>query len=98
MSRGRRRRGGARRPAGSEGASSAATPAAEGAPLPQAGYRVGLSAGARVAHLVAGPMSGAGLVMPGPKLDGASLYELLDSEKVTLTAAVPTVWVMLLKS
>src|SRR5438067_4249366 len=36
MSRGRRRRGGARRPAGSEGASSAATPGTEGAPLPQA--------------------------------------------------------------
>jgi fatty-acyl-CoA synthase len=42
------------------------------------------------------PMSGAKLVMPGAKLDGASIYELLDSEGVTMTAAVPTVWLMLL--
>jgi fatty-acyl-CoA synthase len=39
---------------------------------------------------------GTKLVMPGPKLDGASVYELLDSEKVTCTAGVPTVWLMLL--
>jgi len=43
------------------------------------------------------PMAGADMVMPGPKLDGASLYELLDKEKVTVTAAVPTVWLMLLQ-
>jgi fatty-acyl-CoA synthase len=43
------------------------------------------------------PMVGAALVMPGPKLDGASLYELLDSERVTVTAAVPTIWLMLLQ-
>ncbi|HEV7253792.1 MAG TPA: long-chain-fatty-acid--CoA ligase [Mesorhizobium sp.] len=43
------------------------------------------------------PMIGAKLVMPGPKLDGASIYELLDAEKVTFTAAVPTVWLMLLQ-
>jgi 3-(methylthio)propionyl---CoA ligase len=43
------------------------------------------------------PIAGAKLVMPGPKLDGASLYELLDGEKVTCTAAVPTVWLMLLQ-
>ena len=30
-------------------------------------------------------------------MDGASIYELLDTEKVTLTAAVPTVWLMLLQ-
>jgi fatty-acyl-CoA synthase len=42
------------------------------------------------------PMCGAKLVMPGAKLDGASIYELLESEKVTFTAAVPTVWLMLL--
>jgi acyl-CoA synthetase (AMP-forming)/AMP-acid ligase II len=42
------------------------------------------------------PIAGAKLVMPGPKLDGASVFELLQSEKVTLTAAVPTVWMMLL--
>lgn len=34
--------------------------------------------------------------MPGAQMDGASIYELLDTEKVTLTAAVPTVWLMLL--
>ena len=43
-----------------------------------------------------GPMAGAKLVMPGPKLDGASVYELLETEGVTFTAAVPTVWLMLL--
>ncbi len=42
------------------------------------------------------PMCGAKLVMPGARLDGASVYELLESEKVTFTAAVPTVWLMLL--
>jgi fatty-acyl-CoA synthase len=30
-------------------------------------------------------------------MDGASLYELLETEKVTLTAAVPTIWLMLLQ-
>lgn len=45
----------------------------------------------------AGPMIGAKMVMPGPKMDGASIYELLDTEKVTFTAAVPTVWLMLLQ-
>ncbi len=44
----------------------------------------------------AAPMCGAKLVMPGAKLDGASIYELLETEKVTITAAVPTVWQMLL--
>jgi fatty-acyl-CoA synthase len=43
-----------------------------------------------------GPMVGAKLVMPGPKMDGASVYELLDAERVNVTAAVPTVWMMLL--
>src|SRR6476619_3266287 len=43
------------------------------------------------------PMVGASLVMPGPKLDGASIYELLNTYKVTFTAAVPTVWLMLLQ-
>jgi acyl-CoA synthetase (AMP-forming)/AMP-acid ligase II len=42
------------------------------------------------------PMAGTKLVMPGAKLDGPSVYELLDTEKVTITAAVPTVWQMLL--
>jgi fatty-acyl-CoA synthase len=43
------------------------------------------------------PLIGAKLVMPGGKMDGASIYELLDTEKVTFTAAVPTVWLMLLQ-
>ncbi len=43
------------------------------------------------------PMTGARLVMPGMKLDGASIYELLDQEKVTLSAAVPTVWLDLMR-
>ena len=43
------------------------------------------------------PMIGAKLVMPGAKMDGESIYELLDTEKVTFTAAVPTVWLMLLQ-
>lgn len=42
------------------------------------------------------PMVGAKLVLPGAKLDGASLYELLEAERVTATAAVPTVWLGLL--
>jgi fatty-acyl-CoA synthase len=42
------------------------------------------------------PMVGATLVMPGAKMDGASIYELLNTYKVTFTAAVPTVWLMLL--
>lgn len=44
-----------------------------------------------------GPMAGANMIMPGAQMDGASIYELLDSEKVSLTAAVPTVWLMLLQ-
>ncbi len=43
------------------------------------------------------PMVGAKLVMPGGRMDGEAIYELLDTEKVTFTAAVPTVWLMLLQ-
>ncbi len=43
------------------------------------------------------PMNGAALVMPGMKMDGASLFELLDQYRVTCTAAVPTIWLMLLQ-
>ena len=43
------------------------------------------------------PMVGAAMIMPGPKLDGASIYELLTDYKVTIAAAVPTVWLMLLQ-
>ncbi|UUZ64596.1 fatty-acid--CoA ligase [Polaromonas sp. P1-6] len=35
---------------------------------------------------------GAKLVYPGPNLDGKSLYELIESEGVTMAAGVPTVW------
>jgi acyl-CoA synthetase (AMP-forming)/AMP-acid ligase II len=45
----------------------------------------------------AAPMAGAGLVLPGAKLDGASLLELLNDCGVTVTAAVPTVWLALLQ-
>ena len=40
----------------------------------------------------AGPASGAKLVMPGARMDGAAIYELIESEGVTFSAAVPTVW------
>ncbi|MBX3552071.1 MAG: long-chain-fatty-acid--CoA ligase [Pseudolabrys sp.] len=43
------------------------------------------------------PMVGATFVLPGAKMDGPSIYELLDTYKVTFTAAVPTVWLMLLQ-
>ena len=43
------------------------------------------------------PAVGAKLVMPGAKLDGASVLELLESEGVTFSAAVPTVWQGLLQ-
>jgi fatty-acyl-CoA synthase len=42
------------------------------------------------------PAAGAKLVFPGQKLDGASIHELLETEGVTFSAAVPTVWQMLL--
>ena len=41
-------------------------------------------------------MTGAKLVFPGPALDGKSIYELIEAEKVTFAAGVPTVWQMLL--
>ena len=43
------------------------------------------------------PMIGAKLVMPGPGLDAASLYELFESEGVTFSAGVPTIWFGLLQ-
>ena len=39
---------------------------------------------------------GCKLVFPGPALDGKSVYELIEGEKVTMAAGVPTVWQMLL--
>ncbi|WP_290630598.1 3-(methylthio)propionyl-CoA ligase [Aquisalimonas sp.] len=44
-----------------------------------------------------GPMVGAKLVFPGPRLDGESLAELMNSEGVTDAWGVPTVWLGLLK-
>ncbi|KQX17495.1 MULTISPECIES: long-chain fatty acid--CoA ligase [unclassified Sphingomonas] len=40
----------------------------------------------------AAPAVGAKLVMPGPRLDGASIHRLIREEGVTTSAAVPTVW------
>ncbi len=39
---------------------------------------------------------GCKVVMPGPHLDGKSLYELFENEKVSFSAGVPTVWLGLL--
>lgn len=44
----------------------------------------------------AAPLNGAAVVNPGARMDGEAIYELLDTEKVSFTAAVPTVWLMLL--
>jgi len=41
-------------------------------------------------------LTGTKLVFPGPSLDGKSIYELIETEKVTYAAGVPTVWQMLL--
>ncbi|KKL34256.1 long-chain fatty acid--CoA ligase [Burkholderia contaminans FFH2055] len=43
------------------------------------------------------PLVGAKLVLPGQRLDGASLYELIEGEQVTYSAGVPTVWLGLLE-
>ena len=45
----------------------------------------------------AGAMFGAKLVFPGPALDGASIYELIELEKPDLLMGVPTVWLGLLQ-
>ena len=42
-------------------------------------------------------LTGAKLVMPGAQLDGASLYELFETEKVSISAGVPTIWLGLLQ-
>ncbi len=42
--------------------------------------------------------AGAGLVLPGPKLDPVSVLDLLDQERVTITAGVPTVWMGVLQA
>ncbi len=40
---------------------------------------------------------GAKFVLPGARMDGPAIHELLETEKVTMSAAVPTVWQMLLQ-
>ncbi len=45
----------------------------------------------------AAPMVGASLVMPGRQLDGASVQALMNDERVTMSAGVPTVWMGLLQ-
>ncbi len=41
-------------------------------------------------------IGGAKLVLPGPRLDGPGLYEMMENECVTVSAGVPTVWLQLL--
>ena len=41
-------------------------------------------------------LTGCKLVFPGPAMDGKSIYELIEAEKVSYAAGVPTVWQMLL--
>ena len=41
-------------------------------------------------------LTGAKLVFPGAALDGKSVYELIEAERVTVRAGVPTVWLVLL--
>jgi fatty-acyl-CoA synthase len=43
------------------------------------------------------PAVGAKLVLPGQRMDGESIYNLIEAEAVTYSAAVPTVWQMLLQ-
>ncbi len=46
----------------------------------------------------AAAITGTRLVMPGPRLDGDSLFKLMDSDGVTKSAGVPTVWLGLLQA
>jgi fatty-acyl-CoA synthase len=43
------------------------------------------------------PLAGCKIVFPGAGLDGASVHELFETEKVTMSAGVPTVWLGLLQ-
>ena len=44
----------------------------------------------------AAPLVGASLILPGRHLDGASLAALMNAERVTTSAGVPTIWLGLL--
>ncbi|MEZ5894040.1 MAG: long-chain-fatty-acid--CoA ligase [Parvularculaceae bacterium] len=43
------------------------------------------------------PMTGAKLILPGPKMDAESIIELINDEAATIACAVPTVWTMVLE-
>src|SRR6202046_949879 len=43
-------------------------------------------------------LTGSALVLPGPKLDAVSVFDLLADERVTITAGVPTVWMAMLEA
>ncbi|MBF9220214.1 3-(methylthio)propionyl-CoA ligase [Hymenobacter ruricola] len=45
----------------------------------------------------AAPLNGAKLVLPGAGMDSASLFELMETEGVTFSAGVPTIWLALLQ-
>jgi 3-(methylthio)propionyl---CoA ligase len=45
----------------------------------------------------AAPLSATELVFPGPRLDGASIYDVMQSEGVTTAWGVPTVWAGLIE-
>ena len=42
------------------------------------------------------PICGSKLVLPGDRMDGASLHELVEAEGVTFSGGVPTIWTMYL--
>jgi fatty-acyl-CoA synthase len=42
-------------------------------------------------------LTGADLIMPGPDLSGAALADLIEAERVTVSGAVPTIWMDLLR-
>jgi acyl-CoA synthetase (AMP-forming)/AMP-acid ligase II len=45
----------------------------------------------------AAPIGGAKLLLPGPRLDAPGLYEMLEGERATVTAGVPTIWIALMQ-
>jgi fatty-acyl-CoA synthase len=42
-------------------------------------------------------IAGSKLVLPGPRMDGPSVYELMETEQVTVSAGVPTIWMGLIQ-
>jgi fatty-acyl-CoA synthase len=45
----------------------------------------------------AAPIGGAKLVLPGARTDASSIYDMLETEQVTVTAGVPTIWIALMR-